>query len=118
MLYVALARATKKEYVNFCDIEILKPYTGHIYKYTYNNKHYIGSTTNLDKRKEEHKLNKTGKFGTAIQTIGYNNFKFEKIETIKFSDRQELFDLENHYIQFYDSVKNGYNSRYNNKRDL
>jgi len=32
MLYVALTRTRKKEYVNFGDINILKPYTGSIYR--------------------------------------------------------------------------------------
>ena len=35
MLYVCLTRTSKQEYVNFCDIECHKPYTGNIYKYSY-----------------------------------------------------------------------------------
>ena len=54
MLYVCLARTTKQEYVNFCDIQCLKPYTGYIYTYSYNNVSYIGCTTDLNNRQEKH----------------------------------------------------------------
>ena len=77
MLYVALTRTTKEEYVNFCNIEINRPRTGYIYRYSYNNKSYIGCTTNIERRKEDHKNNTTNKFGKAIEEIGYDNFKFE-----------------------------------------
>lgn len=66
MLYVALTRAREKQFTNFCDIEIYRAYTGYIYRYTYNNKSYIGSTNNIQKRKEQHKLNETCRFGRAI----------------------------------------------------
>ena len=36
MLYVALTRTSKKEYVNFCGIDLLKPYTGYVYRYSIN----------------------------------------------------------------------------------
>ena len=51
MLYVCLTRTSKQEYVNFCDIQYLKAYTGYIYRYSYNNVSYIGCTTNIEKRK-------------------------------------------------------------------
>ena len=35
MLYVALTRASKEEYINFCDIKINRPRTGYIYIYIY-----------------------------------------------------------------------------------
>ena len=55
MFYVCLTRTSKQEYVSFCDIQCLKPYTGYIYRYSYNNVSYIGCTTDIEKRKEEHK---------------------------------------------------------------
>jgi hypothetical protein len=113
MLYVCLTRARKKEYVNFCDINLLKPYTGYIYRYTYNGKCYIGSTNNIKDRKEEHKQNNTNKFGRAIQTIGYNNLKFEILETVHYGERQELYDIEDEYIRVADSIRNGWNTRRN-----
>ena len=75
-----------------------RPYVGYIYRYSYNGKAYIGSTTNIKHRKEEHNTNLTHKFGNAITQIGYNNFKFEVIDTLRCNDRNELLDLEN---QFY-----------------
>ena len=55
MLYVALTRTSKKEYVNFCGIDLLKPYTGYVYRYSINGKSYIGSTVNV---KNEEKTTK------------------------------------------------------------
>ena len=54
MLYVSLTRTSKQEFVNFCDFECVKPYIGYVYRYSYNNISYIGSTTNIKERKEEH----------------------------------------------------------------
>ena len=117
MLYVALTRTKLKEYVNFCDIELLTPYVGYIYRYSHNGKSYIGSTTNIKKRKAEHEENTTHKFGRAIREYGYKQFKFEILETIKFGERTELYDLENQYIIKYDSISNGFNWRHNVKSE-
>ena len=86
MLYVALTRTSSKEYVNFCNISTLKPYIGHIYRYSYNDKSYIGSSKiNVKDRQNEHRTgNNTYKFGNAIRSYGYSSFKFEMLETIKF----------------------------------
>ena len=113
MLYVALTRTSKEEYVNFCDIKINRQRTGYIYRYSYNNKSHIGCTTNIEKRKEDHKTNATYKCGRAIQEIGYDNFEFEILDNIKFSDWNELYDVEDEYIIKFDSINNGYNTRRN-----
>ena len=52
----AIPNKLVQTYGNFCNIEFLKPYVGYIYRYSYNNKSYIGSTTDVEKRKEEHKI--------------------------------------------------------------
>ena len=52
MLYVALTRTSNKEFVNFCDIEIMKPYVGFVYRYTHNGRSYIGSTTDVKNDKK------------------------------------------------------------------
>ena len=52
ILYVALTRTSKEEYVNFCGIKIHRPRTCYIYRYSYNNKSYIGYTTNIEKEKK------------------------------------------------------------------
>ena len=117
MLYVALTRTSKEEYVNFCDIKINRPRTGYIYRYSYNNKSYIGCTTDIEKRKEDHKTNATYKFGRAIQEIGYDNFQFEVLDKIKFNDWNELYEVEDEYIIKFDSINNGHNTR-RNKKDI
>ena len=80
MLYVALSRTTDKHNVNFCEIEGYTPYTGHIYSYEYNGQHYIGSTQNLQQRKDEHKNGtKSGntKFKNAKTKYGFDNFNYK-----------------------------------------
>ena len=54
MLYVALIRIPKEEYVNLCDIKINIPRTGYIYRYSYDNNSYIGCTTDIEKQQEYH----------------------------------------------------------------
>ena len=88
----------KRIITNFCDIKINRQRTGYIYRYSYNNKSYIGCTTNTEKRKEDHKTNATYKFGRAIQEIGYDNFEFEILDKIKFNGWNELYDIEDEYI--------------------
>jgi group I intron endonuclease len=118
MLYVALTRTSKQEFVNFCDIALFKPYVGYIYRFVYNGRSYIGSTIDIKARKEEHITNTTNKFGRAIQKYGYKQFKFEILETLQFGERTELYDVENQYIIKYDSINNGFNTRRNYKVDV
>ena len=98
MLYVSLTRTSKKEFVNFCEFDGITPYTAYIYRYSYNNISYIGSTTNIKKRKEEHKKNKNNnnKFGLAIYSIGYKNSKFEILETVNYLEKQSYMKLKIH----------------------
>ena len=120
MLYVALTRARNKEQVNFCKIEHYQPYTGYIYTYEYQGRYYVGSTTNLAKRKQEHKNGtKAGetKFKKATCEYGFDNFSYKVIETIKFSNIKELWALEDTYIVKYNSIKNGFNYRMNCHED-
>ena len=113
MLYVALTRTSKEEYLNFCDIKINRPRTGYTYRYSYNNKSYIGCTADMGKRTEDHKTNATYQFGRAIQEFGYDNFEFEVLGNIKFNDWNELYDAEGEYIIEFDSINNGHNTRRN-----
>ena len=101
--------------MNFCDIQCLKPYTGYIYKYSHNNVSYIGRSVDIEKRKQEHKDNKTNRLGRAFKKYGYGNFEFEVFDTIEFSEMSELYDIEDVYIIKYDNIKNGYNTRRNCK---
>jgi predicted GIY-YIG superfamily endonuclease len=102
MLYVALTRARDKGQINFCDISNHTPYKGYIYSYVYKGKRYIGSTTNLNKRKEEHMLGlKTGytKLKKAFTEYGYNNFVYSVLETIRYNNIKELWECEDKYIE-------------------
>lgn len=75
-----------------------------------NGKFYIGQTTqNLDKRKQQHFSRKMNlPFINALNKYGKKNFKWEVIEECK--TKNELDELEFHYIKQYNSlIPNGYN---------
>ena len=55
-------------------MNLLKPYVGHIYGYSFNGKSYFGSTVDIKRRKEDYKTNATNKFGRATQRYGYKQF--------------------------------------------
>lgn len=82
-----------------------------IYKITnlINNKMYIGQSTNIQERWEEHKFY-SSKEQTAIQQAfkkyGISNFSFEVIEECP---KEKLDEREIYWIQFYDTYNNGYN---------
>jgi predicted GIY-YIG superfamily endonuclease len=119
MLYVALTRTSNKEHVNFCEIDDYRPYIGYIYSYEYNGKHYIGSTKDLTKRKQEHKMcEKAGdtKFNKTIKKHGFDKFEYQVLETLRYNNIKELWKLEDSYIEKYDSINNGYNIRYNTEK--
>ena len=42
---------------------------------------------------------------------------FEVLDTVVFSDFNELYEIEDEYIKKYDSINNGWNSR-RNKKDI
>lgn len=82
-----------------------------IYKITnlINNKIYIGQSTNIQKRWEDHKFY-SSKYQTAIQQAfkkyGISNFSFEVLEECP---KEKLDEREIYWIKFYDSYNNGYN---------
>ena len=76
---------------------------------------YIGCTTDIEKKRAEHKDNKLNKFGRALTKYGYDNFQVEMSETVKLSKIQEVFDIEYMVIIKYDSIKHGCDTRRNFK---
>ena len=117
MLYVSLTRTRKKEYVNFGDISIVKPYRGSIYRVSLNGKSYIGSAKDVKERWAEHKQGKGhSQFIRALHDHGHKAFKWEVLETISYSDVNDLYRLEDSYIDKYNSIQCGYNTRYNIKQ--
>ena len=119
MLYVALTRARNKAQVNFCNINTYKPHTGYIYSYELRGLFYIGSTKDLKKRKQEHKEGKKAgntKFKKAITAFGFDNFKYSVLDKINYSNTSELWELEDKYIDKYNSINNGFNIRYNREK--
>jgi group I intron endonuclease len=83
-----------------------------IYKHTnkINGKSYIGITKGELKRRwrkngDGYKLNRV--FYKAIKKYGWENFDHEVLELVE--DYKEALLKESKYIEFYNSVKNGYN---------
>ncbi len=116
MLYVCLTRTRDINYVNFGDISEHKPYRGSIYRVSHNGKSYIGSAKCCKARWKEHKEGKgNSKFIKALKEHGHTNFKWEVLETISYSNINDLYRLEDKYIDEYNSIQYGYNMRYNIK---
>ena len=114
MFYVALTRTRNKHHVNFGNIATHKPYTGSVYRASINGRSCIGSAKDIKKRWAEHKDGKGhSKFVRALIDHGYKAFKWEVLETIEHADINDLFRLEEEYIDKYNSIECGFNSRYN-----
>ena len=86
-----------------------------IYKATnkINGKCYIGQTTiNIEKRKYKHEWDSKNSqdnnyFHNALNKYDKNNFEWEILE--KCNSKNELDEMEYHYIKQYNSFNNGYN---------
>jgi hypothetical protein len=48
----------------------------------------------------------------AIKGQGIGNFSFEVIKTVEYIDEQHLLIIESCYMDKYDSVSNGYNTKH------
>ena len=87
----------------------------YIYKITniQNNKVYIGQTIRPIKDRFHRHINDAMNnildthFARAIRKYGKNNFIIEKIDTAE--NQNELNNKEQYWIQYYNSVKEGYN---------
>ena len=44
---------------------------------------------------------------------GFDNFKYKVLQTIKYSSIRELWELEDTYINKFNSIENGFNCRFN-----
>ena len=73
-------------------------------------KKYIGKTLYENKRKKDHEYNVNSgvanKFYNAIRKYGWNNFMYGIIEIV---DSEILDDIEKYYINYHNTMKNGYN---------
>lgn len=76
---------------------------------------YIGQTTNIERRWQEHKYkykHKNNKLYQAMREDGIENFLFEVEEECFHEDN--LIEREQYYINYYNSIINGYNMRLDN----
>ena len=78
-----------------------------------NNKVYVGSAVDINRRKREHytQLSKgkhcNQKLQNAYNKYGVENFSFEIVESVK--DLQQLISQEQYYIDKFNAVNEGYN---------
>ena len=56
-------------------------------------------------------------FQSAIKKYGFNNFKYKVLTKINYSNISELWELEDTYIEKYNSINNGFNHRMNRSTD-
>lgn len=88
-----------------------------IYKISNNktNLVYIGSSNNLQRRLHRHfyelshNIHKNYEIQNDFNSFGIDSFSVEILITFKEISIQELREYERHYIEKYDSLKNGYN---------
>ena len=86
-----------------------------IYKLTslINNKCYIGKSTNVKKRIQDHFKGAIGITSIADQAVHHairkEGFWNWTIEVITYCDKEELNELERYYIEFFKSQEYGYN---------
>lgn len=88
-----------------------------IYKFENKINHmvYIGLTIDLKQRYNKHRLNINDKqhqedLYKAFREFGWDNFDYEVLEEFDFYNADQLSQLEDYYIQKYDSLApNGYN---------
>jgi group I intron endonuclease len=84
-----------------------------IYKVTnkVNGKIYIGQTvSNLEHRISQHFCAKKSYFHNALHKYGRENFEWKIIEYCE--SKEEMNEMEFHYIKQYNSVEDGYNLTY------
>lgn len=87
------------------------------FKNKVNGKRYIGQSIHLEKRYNEHKnnhlnpkyCNYNSKFYRALRKYGFENFEYN---ILAICQQDDLNELEQFYIQKYDSKKSGYNSTF------
>ena len=108
-----MSRSTKKSYINLIDY---KPQVsiGYIYKITdIKGKIYIGSTNNYNKRWKQHEeAGEDMPLHRAINDQGIENFSFEVIKTVEYIDNEQLLIIESCYMDKFDSITNGYNTKH------
>ena len=113
LLYTSMSRSTKKSYINLIDY---KPQVsiGYIYKITdIKGKIYIGSTNNYNKRWKQHEeAGEDMPLHRAIKDQGIENFSFEVIKTVEYIDNEQLLIIESCYMDKYDSITNGFNTKH------
>jgi hypothetical protein len=113
LLYTSMSRSTKKSYINLIDY---KPQVsiGYIYKITdIKGKIYIGSTNNYNKRWKQHEeAGEDMPLHRAIKDQGIENFSFEVIKTVEYIDNEQLLIIESCYMDKFDSITNGYNTKH------
>lgn len=86
-----------------------------IYKITNldNGKAYVGKSTNVKKRLTDHFKSSVGIKTIADQAVHHEIWKTGfwnwTLEVIIYCDKEQLNELEKYYINFFDTVNNGYN---------
>lgn len=91
--------------------EVIKMIGIYMYENKRNGKKYIGQSTNIQRRKEEHLKwpSPYSRFDIELQAIGEDQFTFSILEECSVDC---LDERETYWIKYYDSVNTGYNLTY------
>ena len=61
----------------------------------------------------EHKTDGKGKLGSLIKEVGFDALTLSIVKQVNYAFDVELFEIENKYIEKYNTVRNGLNNRRN-----
>jgi len=112
MLYTALSRSTKLEYINLIQRISGNNIKGYIYMYTHriSRMSYIGSTINVEQRRRQHEKSKENdKFHKALRSFGVDAFEFKILNCLMVDSQDDLLSIEGYYIKKHNTL-NQYNT--------
>lgn len=80
---------------------------------------YIGSTVNLQRRLQKHReaLRKNSHFSKYLQRI-FNKYSSSDINIFIIEECENLEEKEKYWINYFDSVNNGFNASYDTQRNF
>ena len=117
ILYTAVSRCTKFEYLNFIGGRSSLPVVGYVYMITNttNSRRYVGSTnSDIKFRWESHqRVYKQGgsDLYIAMNADGFDKFRMRLLKSYTLPQADDIREKERFWIDYYDTLENGYNQK-------
>jgi hypothetical protein len=117
ILYTAVSRCTKFEYLSFIGGRSSLPVVGYVYMITNttNSRRYVGSTnSDIKFRWESHqRVYKQGgsDLYIAMNADGFDKFRMRLLKSYTLPQAEDIREKERFWIDYYDTLENGYNQK-------